>query len=212
MPTISYAVTVSGGGSSISTQPVLRTASGLIGVEETLPVAQAGVLTTRTDADTGTITMGSGSHAIATGNVVDVYWDGGVQYGVTVGTVSTTSVPIDTGSGDDLPAEDTAVTVVLQTSVNALIDGDEAEIIAIMLETNDKSARTAGHVQLRDASNNEIAEIDLVSNVPQVWDLAGGSANPFTGAIITNGKLSQGSTTAGETFMLKILGVQDASP
>ena len=76
--------------------------------------ASPGELTLRTDDNTGTITMNDAGHGITTGAKVDVYWAGGVQYNVTVGTVSGASVPIDLGSGDDLPSEDTAVVVSVQ--------------------------------------------------------------------------------------------------
>lgn len=210
--TITYGLSISGGGMSIQPQPVQRTGSGVIGLDETLAAAQAGSLTTRTNTDTGEITMSDAEHTITTGAVVDVYWDGGVQYGATVGTVDGTAVPIDTGSGDDLPDADTDVTVVVQETANLTIDGDEAELIAIELSTNTKSLRSTGHIQFLDASDSEIAEIDLVTNVPQVWDLEGGATNPFTGNIITKAKVSQAGAVDGETYRLKIVGVQDATP
>lgn len=211
MATVTHAQSISGGGVTIQPLPIARTNSGAIGLEDTLNAAKTGTLTTRSDANTGTLTMTAG-HGITDAQVVDIYWTGGVQYGVVVGTVSTNSVPIDSGIGDDLPAADTAVTVVVQKSINLAIDGDEVDIVAVILETVDKTLRTAGHIQFRDSSNAEIAEVDLVANVPQVWDIAGGSANPFTGNPITNMKVSQGNSTSTETYTLKIVGVQDASP
>lgn len=209
--TIQYGSSLQGGGASLQST-VSRTGDAAITMETTLTNAQGGSLTTRTDDDTGTITMTSGSHTIATGNVVDVYWSGGVQYGVTVGTVSGTSVPIDLGTGDALPAQDTAVTVVVQTSANLYIDGDNTKILGVVLTTVDTSLRTAGHVQFRDSSNAEIHELDLVANVPQIWDIEGGSANPFTGNPITNLKVSQGNATTTETYTLKIIGAYDSTP
>ncbi len=91
------------------------------------------------------------------------------------------------------------------------IDGDNADLVAVILATTNKDLRTAANVQFLDAAADVIAEIDLVTNIPQVWDIAGGSANPFTGDPITNLKASQANTTA-ETYTLKIVGVQDASP
>lgn len=211
MPSVTHAQSISGGGVSIQTQPVIRTNSGPIGLEDTLSAAKTGALTTRTDANTGTLTMDVG-HGFTDGQVIDIYWSGGVQYGAVIGTVSVNSVPIDSGIGDDLPADESPITAVVQKSVNLAIDGDEVDIIAVVLETVDKSLRTAGHVQFRDAANDEIAEIDLVTNVPQVWDIAGGAANPFAGDPITNLKVSQGNSTSTETYTLKIVGVQDASP
>jgi hypothetical protein len=207
---ITHGQTIAGSGLSIQPIGIIRSGTGAIGYSVSLPLAQAGTLTTRSDDDTGTITMGSGSHTITTGAVVDVYWSGGVQYGVTVGTVSTTSVPIDSGDGDVLPATSTAVTVVPQTTINTAIDGDNCKILAIMVETTDKSLRQSAHIQLLDVSAAEIAEIDLVTNVAQVWDIEGGSANPFTGNPITSSKASTGGATSGETYTLKIIGVSAA--
>lgn len=211
MPTITFAQSVSGGGVTIQPLPVTHTNSGPIGLEDTLDAAKSGALTTRTDANTGELTMSPG-HGITTGQIIDIYWTGGVQRSVTVGTVATNAVPIDGGIGDDLPADETPITAVVQKSINLAIDGDNADIVAIILETTTKSLRTAGNVQFLDASADVIAEIDLVTNVPQTWDIGNGSANPFTGDPITNLKASQANVTTTETYTLKIVGVQDASP
>lgn len=82
------------------------------------PRSIAGTLTTRTDNDTGTLTLSSG-HGVMTGNTVDVFWNdhANSRLGMTVGTVSGTSVPIDGGTGDNLPAAATAVQVVNQDAV-----------------------------------------------------------------------------------------------
>lgn len=211
MADLGHKTVITGGSISINSPTITRSGSGVIGIEEPLPVTQAGSLTTRTGDTVGTITMTSGDHTIATGNIIDIYWAGGVRYGVTVGTVSTTAVPITEGAGDNLPIAATAVTVVPQYSINVAIDGDEAELIVLILETTVNTLRTAGHVQFRDASNNEIAAIELVTNVPKVYDITGGATNPFTGAPITNAKASQASGTASG-HVLKVVGVQDASP
>jgi hypothetical protein len=211
MATITHAQSISGGGVTIQTMPVTRTNSGSIALEDTLSAAKSGTLTTRTDDNTGTLTM-AGGHGFTDGQIIDIYWSGGVQRSVTVGTVATNSVPIDSGIGDNLPADETAITAVVQKSMNLAIDGDNADIIAVVLETIDKTLRTAANVQFRDSAADIIAEIDLVTNVPQVWDIEGGSANPFTGDPITNLKASQASTSTSETWTLKIVGVQDASP
>ena len=211
MAAVTYSVSISGGGLTIQPQPVIRANSGPIGLEDTLNPAKSGSLTTRSDNNTGELTMATG-HGITTGQIIDLYWDGGVQRSVTVGTVSVNAVPIDSGIGDNLPADETAITAVVQKSINLAIDGDNADILAVVLETVDKSLRTAGNVQFLDVSSNVIAEIDLVANIPQVWDIEGGASNPFTGAPITNLKASQANVTATETYTLKIVGVQDASP
>jgi len=211
MGTVTHGQSISGGGVTIQTLPIQRTSSGSIALEDTLSEAKSGTLTTRTDDNTGTLTM-AGGHGFTDGQIIDIYWSGGVQRSVTVGTVATNSVPIDSGIGDNLPADETAITAVVQKSINLAIDGDNAKFIAVILETLDKTLRTAANVQFRDAAADVIAEIDLVTNVPQVWDIEGGSANPFTGDPITNLKASQANVTTTEIYTLKIVGVQDASP
>lgn len=211
MATVTFAQSISGGGVTIQTQPIIRTNSGAISLEDTLSAAKTGTLTTRTDNNTGTLTMTAG-HGLTDGQIVDIYWTGGVQRSVTVGTVATNSVPIDGGIGDNLPIATTSVTVVVQKSINLAIDGDNTKILAIVLETTTKSLATAGNVQFLDSGSAVIAEIDLVTNAPQVWDIEGGSANPFTGNPITALKASQANSTTTETYTLKIVGVQDASP
>lgn len=210
--TVTYGLSISGGGVNIQPASIQRSGSGSIGIEETLAAAEAGSLTTRTTDTVGDITMDDGSHTITTGDVVDVYWDGGVHYGATVGTVSGTTVPLSGGSGDVLPSASTTVTVAKQVEVTVSIDGDAAKILAMIIETNTKSLATAGHVQFVDSADAEIAEIDLVANTAKVWDLAGGSTNPFTGNPITKAKVSNGGSTANEGYTFKITGVQDASP
>lgn len=71
-------------------------------------------LTTRTSDSAGVITAPAG-HGITTGATIDVYWmktinSGGydypvahIRYGMTVGTVSGTSIPVSGGLGDVLP-------------------------------------------------------------------------------------------------------------
>ena len=91
--------------------------------------AKTGSLSTRTDDNTGVATLSTG-HGILTNDVVDVYWDGGVRFGM-LATVSGNAVSLDGGAGDNLPAQDTAVTVVKQTPIEVNFDGDTLKIIGI---------------------------------------------------------------------------------
>ena len=217
--TVTHATSISGGGVTIQPQAVMRTGSASIGYEETLTAGTAGTLSTRSTDVAGTLTVATG-HGVVTGDKIDIHWDlagvKGVAYSATVGTVAAapgdTSIPFTLADGDVLPAEDSAVVMSEQLSINASIDGDNAKILAVIVETNDKSLRTAAHVQFVDSSAAEIAEIDLITNVPQVWDIEGGSANPFTGNPITAAKVSNAGSSSTEVYTLKIVGVADASP
>jgi hypothetical protein len=209
---VNYSISVSGSGLSMQSA-INRSGSASIGLIEELPSAKTGTLTTRTDNTDGTLTMTAG-HGITTAAVINLHWDvggvKGVRYGVVVGTVATNEVPISGGAGDNLPAEASAITATLRTTANVLIDGDNTKLIAVELKTTDTSLRTAGHVSFRDAANDLIAELDLVTNVPRVFDIEGGASNPFTGDVITYIQASNANATTAASLL--ILGVYDASP
>lgn len=95
---------------------------GLSGCEVSVPAAKAGTLTTRTDANTGTLTLASG-HGFTVGNRVDVYWAAGVRYGMAVTGVSGTAVTVDGGGGNDLPSTSTAVAACKPVGVAADVLG-----------------------------------------------------------------------------------------
>jgi hypothetical protein len=131
------------------------TTDGLVAKNPTLGPAKTGTLTTRTDANTGVLTM-TASHGITDGVRLDVYWSGGRRYGMTVGTVATNSVPIDLGAGDDLPLVNTAVTAMVAVAesfpvtaaamgalfvgcgaaaANAVfVDGSAVTVVAVLLD------------------------------------------------------------------------------
>jgi len=207
MVTRNYAVSLSGGVSISRSQA--RSADGGSDRNPTIPKGFTGTLTTRTDDNTGTVTLTAG-HGITTGDNVDIYWDGGVQYDVTVGTVSTNSMPFDSGIGDNLPIATTAVVVSVRQQINCAIDGDALSILGLQLKFTSVNETSMGHVDFQDSGGSEIAEIDLQANGVQVWDVTGGSANPFTGNPITVGYASNGSATNDATLNLTWL--EDATP
>lgn len=188
---------------------VNRQADSAAAASPELPVGKAGTLTARTDNNTGEATLGSG-HGITTGQIVDVYWQGGRRYGLTVGTVAALIVPLDGGTGDDLPTTSTPLVVTPHVLINFNVDGDVAELVALLLETTDPSLTSKGHVSFFDASDNEIAAIDLTTNDPRIYDIQGGDTNLFAGAPITYALASNGSATVAATLNMGVL--QDSTP
>lgn len=160
-------------GKTYSHQETLASA-GLEGVEAEIPVAKAGELTTRSDDNTGTITMDSSSHGITTGATVDLYWDGGQRRGVTVGTVSGASLPFDLGSGTVLPAEDTVINVAVVQEYTVSIDGDDIESLLATAEF------TRCQVVLLEGSTEHLA-IHLDANAAYEWLSTGPITNPIAG-------------------------------
>src|SRR5437870_3562372 len=87
-------------GGKVFPRAVTLSADALLVIEDSIPKALPGSLTTRTDNDTGSVTV-IGTNTIITGDKVDVYWSGGQRRGMTVGTVAGQVVPIDLGAGDN---------------------------------------------------------------------------------------------------------------
>lgn len=174
--------------------------------EVTLPVAQDGDLTTRTDDNTGVVTMDDAGHGIITGNKVDVYWTGGMRYGMDA-TVSGTAVSLDGGAGANLPADESPVVCCVQVNIPTQIDGDVAELFIASLEYADSTSVKLGHIDLQDAGPATIAEKDLAANVPLFVDLGSDLANLLTGNPITSCKASHNDTANAAT--LKIATLED---
>lgn len=176
---------------------VTKTGTGEIGHVLSLAAAEAGTLTTRTSATEGTITMGSESHTIETGDTIDIFWTGGFRYGVTVGTVSTTSVPLSGGSGNDLPADETTVTVTQKTVIDTDFNGNKVEMFAAV-----NSAR--GHIIWMDSNGVETHEAELLAAEPHFFVADSGQTNPLADAGIDAVHVSQASSAAVSTFTLGI--------
>ena len=170
-----------------------------------LVAAQVGTLSTRTDNNTGIATLSTG-HGITTGMVVDVYWAGGVRYGMDA-TVATNAVTVDGGAGDNLPSQGVAVTVVEQVEINPLnLDGDAAQIVGVFYRNASDQAAKA-HIDMQDSGSATIEEIDLVHETAvggcnNIVNISGGETNVYTGNVITKGFASHNSLSAGIVYVL----------
>lgn len=209
MPNASINSQLNFGGISLSKKTEVDASHPNVFVE-TLPVGKAGTLTARTDANTGSATLGSG-HGITDGMIVDIRWAAGVRYGMTVGTVASLVVPVDGGAGDDLPATSTALVLTEQVSINTPIDGDNAKLAALVAHYDDVASTAKAHVNLVDSGAASIYARTLKANRPRNYDLEDGEDdNPFTGNAITACKASNGSAT--EECDLYLMFHEDASP
>ena len=150
-----------------------------------LNLAKSGTLTTRTDANTGTLTLGA-SHGILTGDVVDVYWydtngDLQVQHDVTVGTVAGTSVPIDSGTGTDLPI---ATTVVY---VSKIVNVDLTSLAVTDLTAFAYALNKPGYIRFRDDNPATVLPtlLDDSTGNARVWLLSSGLDAPIVDPLTT---------------------------
>ena len=87
----------------------------------------------RTNDTTGTLTLSTG-HGITTGAIINITWSGGSRQYVTVGTVSTNSVPISAGIGNPLPAANTVITIGMTTVTTSSAHGFVLGEVVYLLE------------------------------------------------------------------------------
>lgn len=172
-------------------------------IERTTPEigpAKVGQLTTRTDNDTGVLTMVSG-HGFITNDKIDVFWSGGSRRNMTA-TVATNAVTVDGGTGDNLPTNLTAITAMKPVDVPMVIDGDELLFLGI-------NCPKAGYaVFLDDAVTPAIisaAAFPLGANDGYVWGNGSGVTNPLAGEITSAVRVSHGDSTASREVKVTAL-------
>ncbi len=164
--------------------------------EETAPdiaVAKVGQLTTRTDADTGVVTM-VGGHGFATSDKLDIFWAGGSRRNMTA-TVAVNAVTLDGGSGTDLPANLTAVTVMKPVEVAFDVDGDDVVGLAVY-------SPYAGYVAFFDDAGTPalIVAYQLDAGEGKSWSNDSGETNPLAAKIVTLAKFSHGDSANVRTM------------
>lgn len=166
-----------------------RTVTGnrLERVSPAVPAAKTGTLTTRTDNDTGTLTMTAG-HGFVTNTRVDVFWNSGANYRRNMlPTVTGDSVVVDGGAGDVLPAVNTPVTAMVPAAYDFSVIGNNVKALSV-------SGERAGVVVFQDNANTPADIATAVyrigaSAAAQIWDDQSGVTNPLAN-----------TTTAKATF------------
>jgi hypothetical protein len=197
-------------GASLSMQKtVVHESDNPLGYDPEIPAGIAGTLSTRTDNDTGIVTVASG-HGVTADDTIDLYSSAGVliRKDMDVTGVTGTTISIDLGTGSNLPTLNDPVIVSKQKTVNTAFDGDALKIFGVCLEIPGTHT-SKGRVLFEDADADDIADIELTANVPLISDIEHGQANPVTGDPIVVARVSNGSTTAG---VLKIIAMNDATP
>jgi hypothetical protein len=191
-----FSMTISALGVTITGSASREGDLGIEAVTTILPVGWAGVLT-RSDADTGVITLGAG-HSVINGKV-DVHWEGGCRYNMDGTVTDTNTLTVDGGAGDDLPA--TAVTPVVSQNPSILdltFDGDNLSLIGVGASRQTQVCFMASTAVLKS--------VFLIDNAAWGWADAMGGSNPLTGSAVTSVKASNGSSTLTNT--VKITGLQ----
>lgn len=187
MPTINASKNASIYGRSY-TEALSVTADNGVEFAPTLAAAKTGTLTTRTDANTGSITGQSG-HGIATADKIDIYWTGGSRRNVTVGTVASLVIPIDLGDGDDLPVATTALTI-MKLNAEGAWDITGANVKGIVFQA---LTYTATFV-LRQSDDTEILAVVLPPGTSYIWTAEDGVTNPVTGVDVAKVTITHGGS------------------
>lgn len=181
-------------------QSVVKTTGGTILHKVSVPVAEPGTLTTRTDADTGVVTITNASHTIENADRVDAYWtESGVEksrYGMAVTNVSSALVTIDGGAGDDLPVQDDPISVAVCVRMDVDLAGSTAKAIIM-------SSAYRGQFAFVGSTTNHYVRTVGDSRVVS-WDDEDGSTNPILGDTIDTVYVSHSNAIAAQTMKVGI--------
>lgn len=167
-----------------------------------VPAAQPGVLSVRTNNNTGTLTMNVVGHGIITGQIIDLYWTDAngnqqCQHQITVGTVAGTSVPIASGAGTNLPAAAFNVIVGVRVSVAVALVGNNVSGIVVYGDSS-------GCFDFLTSAPAEIATWFLPSQANSAlckeWDKVNGDVNPLVGATLASVAMSHSNIVLAQTM------------
>jgi hypothetical protein len=175
--------------------------------EITLPAAKSGTLSTRTDDNTGVLTVASG-HGITDADTVDVYWAGGVRYGMDVTATTSTTISVNLGDGDNLPSQSTAITVATQVVESFAIEDQSAvQFFAVHLDIGASGKASVDFWY----DGDPVTQLDAVQDSngrdtqANVFDVANGDTNPFGSTQVDQVRASNGTTTAGTLKIVVLL-------
>jgi hypothetical protein len=159
-----------------------------------LPAAVSGTLTTRTSDSVGVVTVAS--HSITTSDKVAVFWSGGYRYNVAVSATSGTTISIGSGgSGDNLPAASTALTICKETTLSFSHAGDD--IKGMVVHSPKRMS-----MNVRDTVPASQVAADVPANEGWFWISNATGTNPFAGDTLQDIILANADTTAQTATVL----------
>jgi hypothetical protein len=180
MPNISIAKIASGAGASFNIQ---ERVSSPIGIVARIPVAPA---IQSTDWDyltntTGTLTLPANHGIVSNQTKLNLYWAGGKRINVAAGTVSGNSVPIiNSGSGDNLPADDTVINVSPKTTGYLYFGTVDPVLDFLVINCSISNGVSGVRGDIAFVTDTDIIDIVTVSQEIVDYDIKNGiDANPF---------------------------------
>lgn len=188
MQTATLSITVGIGGMNINSAAV-RTAESINTTKATPLAGEPGELTTRTDDDTGVITLDDAGHGITTQSIVDVYWSGGSAYGFAVTAVNGAAITIDIPQGgDNLPVLNSQVVVGEWKEINWEFLGNDLQILII-----GRSGR--GFVHFIAGASNVLA-LEIAAGESYLWTVNQDVTNPLAAETVDTVHFSCGDEVA----------------
>lgn len=188
MPDTRVRRTITQLGESYTTDDTISAGQSTLCDDVELVAAKTGTLTTRTNTTQGVITLAA-SHGFSSGTH-DIYWSGGARYGVTT-SISVNACTISSGTGDDLPVADTAMTVALPVSETFAIPASGAKSLLV------KAPSGKLRVSFRTSVPGIVYTVvhEGTNSVTYFWDATTGGANPLGSDAIATIFMSNGNTT-----------------
>lgn len=148
-----------------------------------------GELTTRTDNNTGVITVDDADHDITTADFVALFWEiqtdpaqatAGRRRVVAVTAVTGAAISVDLGAGDNLPLLNSAVIITPMEPVNINVDGDDLKGLMLGAE----GAETMYSFYNSDGPPTEDLYVPVLVNKSYFWSTDLGTTNPLAGVIV----------------------------
>jgi hypothetical protein len=170
----------------------------VLSIEKTLPAAKAGDLTTRTSDTVGELTMDVG-HGFVDGDLIDLDWAGGSRRSVVVGTVAVNAVPISGGLGDNLPADESEITAMVQTEEAFNFDGDNVKALVF------SATAPATLILAGDDDVEDFARVFKEANAAYGYRADGPDVNPIAGDDVTKVFLSHGDSSGAKVVRVAVL-------
>jgi len=205
----SYSMILSSGGKSVGSGSQLITGDTDNPFEVTVPAAKAGTLTTRTDNDTGIVTVASG-HGITTSDKIDLYDASGViiRKDQDVTATTATTISIDAGTGSNLPAATTAVRVAKRKVIDPVFfDASGMQIFGIELKV--PGATTKGRANFLSAVPASVGDLSLTANSGTIRNVAAGDTAPISADAVAIHATNGNDTHDG---VLTIISMEDRTP
>lgn len=168
-------------------------------LEVSVPAAKAVTsLSTRTDSDTGVLTVAAG-HGVTTSDLVDFYWTGGMRRGMTVTATTSTTISIDGGTGDNLPVATTPGVVCIVVSKDFVF---EYANVSVLAAASDSTAQAAVSFVTSAPAENLGWHMPTAGQARH-WISGNGESNPLSANIVTC-RMSHADTTAARNVRVGV--------